>query len=53
MSDHEGGGVHRRVSASELARYRASTTDRREGALHQLADEIGEDTPDDTIINTR
>lgn len=49
----EVGGVHRRVLASELARYRASTADRREAALHRLAGEIGQDTPPDTIVNTR
>jgi excisionase family DNA binding protein len=49
----EGGGVHRRITASELARYRASSTNRRVAALHELAQEIGEDTPPDQFSSTR
>jgi excisionase family DNA binding protein len=49
----EGGGVHRRVAASELARYRESSANRRRDALHELAQEIGEDTPQDQVIRTR
>lgn len=49
----EGGGVHRRITASELARYRAVSTNRRRAALHDLAHEIGESTPPDQVINTR
>lgn len=49
----EGGGVHRRVAASELARYRESSANRRRDALHELAREIGEDTPPDQVIRTR
>ncbi len=49
----EGGGVHRRIAASELARYRAVSTNRRSAALHDLAQEIGEGTPPDQVISTR
>jgi excisionase family DNA binding protein len=49
----EGGGVHRRIAASELARYRATSSGRRRSALHALAQEIGDDTAADQIINTR
>jgi excisionase family DNA binding protein len=49
----EGGGVHRRIAASELARYRATAATRRRAALHDLAREIGEHTPPDQVISTR
>jgi len=49
----EGGGVHRRIAASELARYRVAIAARRRVALHGLAQEIGEDTPPDQVIRTR
>lgn len=49
----EGGGVHRRITASELARYRAVSIHQRKAALHQLAEEIGEDTLPDQVISTR
>ncbi|MFD1827113.1 helix-turn-helix domain-containing protein [Mumia zhuanghuii] len=49
----EGGGVHRRVAASEVARYREASAHRRRAALHELAQEIGEDTPPDQVIRTR
>jgi|SRR5680860_235188 len=49
----EGGGAHRRISASELARYRATISTRRRAALQGLAQEIGEGTPPDQVINTR
>lgn len=49
----EGGGVHRRIRASELARYRAVSTNRRRAALHDLAQEIGAGTPPDQVISTR
>lgn len=49
----EGGGVHRRITASELARYRAVSARRRRAALHELAQEIGEDTPADQVTSTR
>lgn len=40
----EGGGVHRRIAATELARYRAVSATRRRAALRDLAGEIGDDT---------
>jgi excisionase family DNA binding protein len=49
----ERGGVHRRVAASELARYQEASAHRRRVALHELAQEIGEDTPPDQVIRTR
>ncbi len=49
----EGGGVHRRIAVSELARYRADRAARRRAALRGLAQEIDEGTPPDRVINTR
>lgn len=49
----EGGRVHRRVAASELARYQASRSARRRAALDGLAQEISGDTPPDQVISTR
>lgn len=49
----EGGGVHRRIAASELARYQAASATRRRAALRSLAQEISEDTPPDQVITTR
>lgn len=49
----EGGGVHRRIAASELARYRVAIATRRRAALHALAQEIGDATPPDRVIETR
>lgn len=49
----EGGGVHRRIRASELERYRAVSTNRRTAALHDLAREISDGTPPDQVISTR
>lgn len=49
----EGGGVHRRVAAAELARYRTSSAAARKSALRGLAQDIGEDTSPDRVIRTR
>jgi excisionase family DNA binding protein len=49
----EGGGVHRRIAVSELARYQAARAARRRTALRGLAQEIDEGTPPDRVINTR
>ena len=49
----EGGGIHRRIAASELARYQAASVLRRRAALHGLAQEISEGTPPDQVISTR
>lgn len=49
----EGGGIHRRIAASELARYQAASAARRRTALHGLAQEISEGTPPDQVISTR
>lgn len=48
-----GGGVHRRVAVTDLARYRSESKHRRSRALRELAREIGEDTPADQIVDTR
>lgn len=48
-----GGGVHRRISAAELDRYRKASTERRRTALAALAQDIAEDAPPDRVINTR
>lgn len=48
-----GGGSHRRVAVSELARYRRDTASRRQRALSDLALDIDEDTPPDRVVNTR
>lgn len=49
----EGGGVHRRIAADELARYHSSSSARRRSAISELVAEIDEDTPPDEIIRTR
>ncbi len=49
----EGGGVHRRIAVSKLARYQADRAARRRAALRGLAQEIDEGTPPDRMINTR
>lgn len=49
----EGGAVHRRISASELARYQEESSRRRRAAIAELADDINEDTPPDEVIDTR
>ena len=41
------GAVHRRIFASELARYTAESSRRRRSAMAELANEIGEGTPPD------
>lgn len=48
-----GGGAHRRIAASELARYHAARAAARTAALESLAGEIGDDTPVDQIVTTR
>lgn len=49
----EGGGVHRRISVSELARYRAESSRRRRTGLAELTADIDQDTPPDEVISTR
>ncbi|MGP9724762.1 helix-turn-helix domain-containing protein [Corynebacterium sp. AOP40-9SA-29] len=48
-----GGGVHRRVSAAELERYRRASAGHRRAALVALAQDVTEDTPPDRVIHTR
>lgn len=47
------GKVHRRLSASEVARYRDETASKRRAALAELAQDLDESTPPDQIIRTR
>lgn len=49
----EGGGVHRRIAAGELARYRAASSAQRRSALRELSHEIDDNTPPDQVIRTR
>lgn len=49
----EGGGLHRKIAATELERYRAMRRDRRRAAVHELAQDITENTPADRVISTR
>lgn len=49
----EGGGKHRHVAVSELARYRAERTAARRQALVELTADIDDSTPVDQIISTR
>jgi excisionase family DNA binding protein len=49
----EGGAVHRRISVSELARYQADISRRRQAGVAELAADIDEDTPPDEVISTR
>jgi len=49
----EGGGVHRRISAGEIERYRAAAAARKRAALHDLAQDLPEDMPADQVISTR
>lgn len=51
--ESEGGGVHRRISAAELERYREISAARRRTALRDLALDIDDDTPPDRAISTR
>ena len=49
----EGGGVHRRIAATEVDRYRVASATRRRAALRALAGEITDDTGPDQVISTR
>ena len=49
----EGGGVHRRIAATEVDRYRVASATRRRAALRELAGEITDDTESDRVISTR
>ncbi|GAB2686991.1 hypothetical protein [Barrientosiimonas humi] len=49
----EGGGVHRRISAAELERYRQTRAELRRSAVRELAQGIADDTPPDRVISTR
>ena len=49
----DGGAVHRRISVSELERYRAENARRRASAVVELANDIDEATPPDEVVKTR
>ena len=49
----EGGGVHRRIAATEVDRYLSANATRRRAALRELAEEITADTAPDQVISTR
>lgn len=49
----EGAGVHRKIEAAEIERYRADTQARRRVALHELAQDGTDDLPADRVIGTR
>lgn len=49
----EAGGVHRRISASELERYSEARSARRRSAVDSLAQDISAETPPDEVIRTR
>ncbi|MEO9220614.1 MAG: helix-turn-helix domain-containing protein [Mycobacteriaceae bacterium] len=49
----QGGGIHRRIADSELARYQAASVLQRRATLHGLAQEISEGAPPDQVISTR
>lgn len=51
--ESQGGGVHRRISAAELERYRRSSTTRKRNALRELTHDIADETPPDRVISTR
>jgi len=48
-----GGGTHRRVRASEVARYLDERASERNAALASLAGDIDDETPVDEVIQTR
>lgn|GEM_PF-840241 len=49
----EGGGVHRKIAAAEIDRYRADTQLRRRAAVRELAQDITDDLPADRVVGTR
>ncbi|UVI35231.1 helix-turn-helix domain-containing protein [Brevibacterium spongiae] len=49
----QGGGLHRRIPADELARYQSTSSARRRTVIREFAAEIDENTPPDEIIQTR
>ncbi len=49
----EGGGVHRKIAAAEIERYRTESQARRRAAMRELAQDITDDLPADRAISTR
>lgn len=53
LLEAESAGVHRRIAAAELERYRAASSAHRRAALRELADDVTADTPPDRVMRTR
>lgn len=49
----EGGGVHRRISANDLARYQSESSARRKSAIQEFSQAIDDETPPDEVVRTR
>lgn len=49
----EGGGSHRKIAATEVARYQSESGSRRRSALQRIADEHDAEMPADRIAQTR
>ncbi|WP_454295395.1 helix-turn-helix domain-containing protein [Salana multivorans] len=49
----EGGGVHRKIAAAEIERYRSGAQARRRAAIREFAQDITDDLPADRVISTR
>lgn len=49
----QGGGVHRRIPVSDVARYLDETTRRRRSAIESISDDIDASTPPDEVMHTR
>lgn len=48
-----GGGVHRRIPVSDVARYLEESTRRRRSAISSISDDIDANTPPDEVLHTR
>lgn len=49
----EGGGVHRKIAATEIERYRTDTQARRRAAMRELTQGLPGDLPADRVVSTR
>ncbi|PZU47293.1 MAG: hypothetical protein DI566_06225 [Microbacterium sp.] len=49
----EGGGVHRKIAAAEIERYRTDTQARRRAAMREFAQDFTDDLPVDRVVSTR
>lgn len=48
-----GGGVHRRLTAGDVARYRKQRERQRSRAVRELAQDVDEGIPPDRVVSTR